>query len=86
MAKRVPAGNSVTNGESDFESRGFIDGYAAGYISVQCLRLPEIAIFTDTSAAPNPLYLTRNSKRLLGGRYRERKIIPVSIHWESQAS
>ena len=44
------------------------------------------AIFTDTSAAPNPLYLTRNSKRLLGGRYRERKIIPVSIHWESQAS
>jgi hypothetical protein len=27
----------VTNGESDFESRGFTDGYEADYISVQCI-------------------------------------------------
>jgi len=27
----------VTNGESDFESRGFTDGYDADYISVQCV-------------------------------------------------
>jgi hypothetical protein len=27
----------VTNGESDFESRGFTDGYEADYISVQCV-------------------------------------------------
>ncbi len=34
----------MTNGESDFESRGFTDGYEADYISVQCVEpLPEKA-------------------------------------------
>ena len=27
----------MTNGESDFESRGFTNGYEADYISVQCV-------------------------------------------------
>ena len=27
----------MTNGESDFESRGYTDSYEADYISVQCL-------------------------------------------------
>ena len=27
----------MTNGESEFESRGFTDGYEADYISVQCV-------------------------------------------------
>ena len=31
------SGNSVTNGESDFESLGFTDGYEADYTSVQRL-------------------------------------------------
>ena len=32
--KHFPSGNSVTNGESDFENRGFTNGYAAEYISI----------------------------------------------------
>ncbi len=32
---RVPAETTVTNGESEFESRVFTDGYEADYISVQ---------------------------------------------------
>ena len=29
----------MTNGESDFESRGFTNGYQADYTSLQCLSL-----------------------------------------------
>ena len=39
------SGNSVTNGESEFQSRGFTDGYEADYISVQCLE--ELAVTKD---------------------------------------
>ena len=45
------SGNSVTNGESEFQSRGFTDGYEADYISVQRLI---IGIYEDD---PHPLSL-----------------------------
>jgi hypothetical protein len=40
--------NAVTNGESDFESRGFTEGYEADYISVQCVGETLNAVFVGT--------------------------------------
>jgi len=36
----VSSGKMVINGESDFESLGFTDGYEADYTSVQCVGPP----------------------------------------------
>ena len=41
----MPSGNSVRNGESDFERRRFINGYETDTISVQCLE--ELAVTKD---------------------------------------
>ena len=46
------SGNMVTNGEDDFESRGFTDSYETDTISVQCI---------DTHRTPSVTASIRNS-------------------------
>jgi hypothetical protein len=48
------SGNTVTNGESEFESHGFTDSYQEDYISVQCLGSQSaITQKTDNDRHPN---------------------------------
>ena len=42
----------VTNGERDFQSRGFTDGYQAGYISVQCLSTKKAHCMDERTMTP----------------------------------
>ena len=56
----------MRNGESDFESRGFTDGYQADYISVQCLgeiSMSRPKIYAMTFAKVYPLYVAKAERK-----------------------
>jgi len=48
------SGNAVPNGESDFESRVFTDGYEVDSISAQCVAETVNAVFKGTYERPHP--------------------------------